>query len=149
MRIRATILQSGTTACGIEVPSSTVDALGSGKRPKVKVTLRGYTYRTSIAPINGVFMVSVSADVRRQSGVAAGDTLDIDLELDTEPRVVIEPADLTAALDASPDARRTYDALSYSNKSWHVLQIDGAKSAETRQRRVAKSIEALGAGRVR
>ena len=58
-------------------------------------------------------------------------------------------ADFAAALDAEPDARRTFDGLSYSNKSWHVLQVTGAKTDETRQRRIAKSVEALRDGRVR
>jgi hypothetical protein len=149
MRFHTTILQSGKTAAGIEVPEEIVTALGSGKRPKVAVTINGYTYRSSIAPMNGVFMVGVSADVRAASGVAGGDEVDVDIELDTAPREVIVPDDFAAALDVAPAARATFDSLSYSNKSWHLLQIEGAKTDETRQRRIAKSIEALGAGRIR
>jgi hypothetical protein len=149
MRFHTTILQSGKTAAGIEVPEEIVTALGSGKRPKVVVTINGYTYRSSIAPMNGVFMVGVSSDVRAASGVAGGDSVDVDIELDTAPREVTVPPELAAALDAEPDARRTFDGLSYSNKSWHVLQIEGAKTDETRERRLAKSIDALRAGRVR
>jgi hypothetical protein len=149
MRFRTTILQGGKTATGIEVPEEIVTALGSGKRAKVKVTINGYTYRNSVAPLGGVYMIGVSDDVRRSAGVAAGDVVDVDVELDTAPREVTVPADLAAALDAEPEARRTFDELSYSNKSWHVSQVDGAKTDETRQRRIAKSIEALRAGRVR
>jgi hypothetical protein len=149
MRFRTTILQSGKTAAGIEVPEEIVTALGSGKRPKVAVTINGYTYRSSIAPMNGVFMVGVSSDVRAAAGVAGGDEVDVDIMLDTAPRVVTVPDDFAAALDAAPRARATFESLSYSNKSWHTLQIEGAKTDETRQRRIAKSIEALSDGRVR
>jgi len=149
MRFHTTILQSGKTAAGIEVPEEIVTALGSGKRPKVAVTINGYTYRSSIAPMNGVFMVGVSSDVRAAAGVAGGDEVDVDIMLDTAPRVVTVPDDFAAALDAAPRARATFESLSYSNKSWHTLQIEGAKTDETRQRRIAKSIEALSDGRVR
>jgi len=113
------------------------------------VTINGYTYRSSVAPMGGVFMIGVSEDVRRNAGVAGGDVVDVELELDTAPREVEVPADLAAALDAEPAARATFDRLSYSNKSWHTLQIDGAKTDETRQRRIAKSVEALRDGRPR
>lgn len=149
MRFRTTVLQGGKTATGIEVPEAIVTALGSGKRPKVRVTINDYTYRSSVAPMGGVFMIGVSDEVRRNAGVAGGDEVDVDLELDTAPREVNVPADLAAALDAEPDARRTFDGLSYSNKSWHVLSVEGAKTDETRQRRIAKSVEALREGRVR
>jgi hypothetical protein len=149
MRFHTTILQTGKTAAGIEVPEEIVTALGSGKRPKVSVTINGYTYRSSIAPMNGVYMVGVSSDVREAAGVAGGEEVDVDIELDTAPRVVTVPDDFAAALDAAPAARTTFESLSYSNKSWHVLQIEGAKTEDTRQRRIAKSVEALREGRVR
>lgn len=149
MRFRTTILQTGKTAAGIEVPEEIVTGLGSGKRPKVLVTINGYTYRTSVAPMGGVYMVGVSADVRQAAGVVGGDEVDVDIELDTAPRVVTVPDDFASALDAEPKARSTFESLSYSNKSWHVLQIDGAKTDETRQRRIAKSVEALRDGRLR
>ena len=149
MRFRTTILQSDKTATGIRVPAEVVEALGAGKRPKIKVTIRGYTYRSSIAVMGGDFMVGVSADNRAGAGVAGGDEVDVDIELDTEPREVTVPPEFAAALDAEPAARRTFDGLSYSNKSWHTLQIAGAKSDETRQRRIAKSVEALRDGRPR
>jgi hypothetical protein len=149
MRFRTTILQGDKTATGIEIPAQIVEALGSGRRPKVRVTFRGYTYRSSVAVVSGVFMVGVSAEVRAGAGVKGGDAVDVDIELDTAPREVTVPADLSAALDAEPDARRTFDGLSYSNKSWHVLQIEGARTDETRRRRLAKSIELLREGRAR
>jgi uncharacterized protein YdeI (YjbR/CyaY-like superfamily) len=96
-----------------------------------------------------VFMVSPSAEHRAGAGVGGGDEVDVDLELDTAPREVAVPPDLAAALDAEPAARATFDGLSYSNRSWHVLQVTGAKSDETRQRRIAKSVETLKRGRPR
>jgi Bacteriocin-protection, YdeI or OmpD-Associated/Domain of unknown function (DUF1905) len=149
MRFRTTILQSGKTATGIQIPDEIVEGLGSGKKPAVRVTINGYTYRSTVAVMDSVYMVGVNADNRAGAGVAGGDEVDVDIELDTAPRVVEVPADFAAALDAEPAARRTFDGLSYSNKSWHVLSIDGAKTDETRQRRIAKSVESLKEGRPR
>jgi hypothetical protein len=149
MRFRTTIRQSGKTATGIQVPEEVVEALGSGRRPAVKVTINGYTYRSTVAVMGGVYMVGVNADHRAGAGVAGGDEVDVELEFDTAPREVTVPAELAAALAAEPDAQRTFDGLSYSNKSWHVLQVQGARTDQTRQRRVARSIEMLKEGRAR
>jgi hypothetical protein len=149
MRFRTTILQGGKTATGIQVPAEVVEALGSGKRPPVRVTINGYTYRSTVAVTGGRYMVGVSAENRAGAGVAGGDEVDVDIQLDTAPREVDVPPDLAAALGAEPEARRTFDGLSYSNKSWHVLQVAGAKTEETRRRRIAKSVDVLKQGRAR
>jgi len=149
MRFRTTVLQAGKTATGIEVPNELVESLGAGRRPPVTVTINGYTYRNTIAVYGGVSMVGISAENRAGAGVAGGDEIDVDIELDTRPREVSVPADFAAALDAEPLARQTFDGLSYSNRSWHVLSVEGAKTDETRQRRIAKSVDALRAGKVR
>ena len=149
MRFRTTILQAGKTATGIRIPDEVVESLGAGKRPPIKVTIHGYTYRSTVAVMGGAYMVGVNADNREAAGVAGGDEVDVDIELDTEPRQVSVPADFAAALDAEPVARRTFDKLSNSNKGWHTLQIEGAKTDETRQRRIARSIDALREGRIR
>lgn len=149
MRFRATIQRSGRTATGIQVPEHVVEALGSGKRPPVEVTINGYTYRNTVAVMGGVYMVGISAEHRAGAGVAGGDEVDVEMQLDTAPREVTVPADFAAALDAEPEARRTFDGLSYSNKSWHALQVQGAKTDETRQRRIAKSVAILKEGRAR
>ena len=94
-------------------------------------------------------MVGLSGEHRAGAGVAGGDEVEVDLELDTAPREVAVPDELAAALDAEPAARATFDGLSYSNKSWHVLQVTGAKTDDTRQRRIARSIEVLRQGRPR
>jgi len=126
-----------------------VEGLGAGKRPPVTVTINGYSYRNTVAVMGGRYMIGVSGEHRGPARVTAGDEVDVDLELDTAPRVISVPPDFAAALDGEPTARRTFDALSYSNKSWHTLQIEGAKSAETRARRIEKSIAALREGRIR
>lgn len=149
MRFRTTILSAGKTAAGIEVPPEIVESFGAGKRPPVTVTINGYTYRSTIAVLGGVSMVGVSAQNRAAAGVAGGDEVDVDIDLDTGPRVIAVPADLQLALDAEPAAKAMFERLSNSNKSWHTLQVDGAKTDETRRRRIAKSIEALREGRIR
>lgn len=148
MRFRATILATGKTAAGIEIPPEIVESLGSSRKPAVRVTIDGFAYRSTVATMNGVYMVGVSNDVRKAAGVAAGDTVDIELELDTEPREVVVPADLAAALAADPEAQSFFNGLSYSNKRRIVMPIDDARTPETRQRRIDKSVAALHEGRI-
>jgi hypothetical protein len=147
MRFRSTVILGGKTATGIEVPAEIVEALGSGKRPAVNVTINGHTYRSTVAPMGGKFWLPVSAEQRENTGVAAGDEIEVDVELDTEPRVVTVPADFVAALAADAEAKRVFEGLSYSHQRRHVLAIEGAKAAETRQRRIGKAIEMLRDGR--
>lgn len=147
MHFRANIELHGKTATGIQVPPEVVAGLGSSKRPAVRVTINGYTYRSTVAPMGDVFMLPLSAEHRAGAGVAAGDEVDVDIELDTEPREVEVPADLQQALDGDADARRFFENLSYSHKRRYVLSIEETKSAETRQRRIAKTIDMLREGR--
>jgi hypothetical protein len=149
MRFHTTILQSGKTATGIRIPDEVVEALGAGRRPAVRVTINGYTYRSTVAVMGGAYMVGVNAENRAGAGVAGGEEVDVDIDLDTAPREVTVPTDLTAALEAEPDALRTFAGLSYSNRSWHVLQVTGARTDETRRRRIARSIDVLKQGRAR
>ena len=143
------ILQTGSTAMGFEVPPEVVEQLGAGKRPPVTVTINGYTYRNTIAVLGGASMIGVSSVHRGPAGVTGGDIVDIELALDTAPREVQVPAELAAALDADPAAKQTFARLSYSNKSWHALQVTGTNNPETRARRIEKSIAALREGRIR
>src|SRR5207342_119498 len=116
MRFRTTILGTGKNAAGIEIPDEVVTGLGAGKRPPVRVTINGYTYRNTIAVMGGVYMVGVSAENREQAHVAGGDEVDVDIELDTEPRTLPLPPDFIDALDRQHDARRVFDNLSYSRQ---------------------------------
>ena len=143
MRFRAPLVLHGKSATGFDVPASVVEALGAGKRPPVRVTINGYTYRNTVAVYGGQYLIGVSDQHRRAAGVAAGDMLDVELELDTEPREVTVPADLAAALDADPTVRRAFDALSYSQRSGHVQSVVGAKTEATRKRRIEKVVSDL------
>jgi hypothetical protein len=149
MRFRTTLDQTGTTATGVRVPDEIVEQLGGGRRPAVIVTINGFTYRSSVAVMRGEYWLGVSGENRAGARIKAGDEIDVDLTLDTAPREVDVPDDFDAALDADPGARATFDRLSYSNRLWHVLQVTGAKTDETRQRRIAKSIATLAEGRPR
>ena len=147
MTFRATVLLSGKTATGIRVPPNIVAGLGSSKRPAVRVTINGHTYRSTVAPMGGEFMLPISAEIREITGVKAGDNVDVNLALDTEPREVTVPPDLKSALAKDASARKFFEGLSYSTKLRIVLSVDVAKSAETRQRRIAKAVESLREGR--
>jgi Bacteriocin-protection, YdeI or OmpD-Associated/Domain of unknown function (DUF1905) len=143
MRFTTTVELGGKTATGMEVPPAVVEALGAGKKPPVRVTVAGHTYRSTIATMGGRFLLPLSAEHRAASGVAAGDQVEVEVELDTEPRTVDVPADLSAALDAEPAARARFDALSYSHQRRHVLAVEGAKAEATRARRVAAAVAML------
>jgi Bacteriocin-protection, YdeI or OmpD-Associated/Domain of unknown function (DUF1905) len=143
VEFRAELETNGKTATGLEVPADVVAQLGSGKRPAVRVTINGHSYPSTVASMGGRFMLPVSAENRGAAGVAAGDQLIVTLELDTEPRVLAVPPDFAAALDADPAARTRFDALSYSNQRRWTLAIEGAKTPETRQRRIAKAVSDL------
>ncbi len=138
-----TIFQAeGMKATGIHVPEEAVQALGKGKRPPVKVTISGYTYRSTVAVYGDEYLLPLAAEHRQSAGVKAGDVVEVTLELDTEPRTVEVPDDLAAALDAN-GIRAAFDALAPSRKKEFVRQIEEAKTEETRGRRITNSIEKL------
>jgi antitoxin component of MazEF toxin-antitoxin module len=147
MKFTTTIVQMGNNT-GIDVPPEVVEALGAGKKPPVKITLKGYTYRSSIAVMGSKYMVSLSAENRKNAGVQGGDTLDVEIVVDTEKREITVPPDLQAALDANPEAKAFFEKMSYSNKRRHVEPIEAAKAPETRQRRIEKSVQLFSEGKV-
>ena len=116
MKFRATLLLAGKTATGIEVPAKIVDALGSNKKPAVTVTISGYSYRSSVASMGGKFMLPVSAEHRAGAGIAAGDKIEVDLDLDAAPREVVVPTDFAKALAKDARAKASFEGLSYSNR---------------------------------
>jgi hypothetical protein len=146
MKFTTTIQASGNKT-GIEVPEQVVAELAAGKRPPVVVTINGKSYRSSIAVMGGQNLVSLSAANREFVGVAAGDTVEVDLELDTQPRIVEVPEDLAAALAAEPSAQEFYAKLSYSAQRRFVEPLGDAKTADTRSRRIAKVVADLKAGK--
>ncbi len=147
-KFRTTLLQAKKTATGIEIPGEVVEALGAGKKPPVRVTINGkYTYRNTVAVMDGKYMVGVSAEHRSGANVNGGDDITVELELDDEPREVSIHPEFAAALKKNAAAKKFFDTLSHSNKQRHTLPIDQAKTDETRQRRIEKSITMLEEGK--
>jgi hypothetical protein len=140
---RATLELGGKTATGIQVPDRVVESLGAGRRPPVRVTINAHSYSGTIASMGGRFMLPVSAENRSCAGVSAGDELDVQVELDTKPRTVEVPSDLADALGRDAGAKRKFEQLSYSHQRRYVLSVEGAKQAETRKRRIAKTVAEL------
>jgi hypothetical protein len=128
------------SATGIVVPPKVVAALDHGQRPPVKVTLNGHTYRSTIAVMGGRSMIGVSALIRKATGLSAGDPVEVELELDTSPREVDIPPDFATALNRNPRAKKFFATLSNSLQRYHVDNISGAKTYDTRQCRIDKSI---------
>jgi hypothetical protein len=148
MRLHARIEGTGKTAAGIEVPPDFVASLGPSRRPAVRVTINGYTYRSSIASMGGRYMLGVSNETRDRTGVAAGDEIEVDIELDTEPREVELPADFARALAGDAEANRFFEGLNYSSKRRLVGPINDAMTPETRERRIATTVSRLREGRI-
>ena len=139
---KTTILQFGNNT-GIEVPEHVLDRLGGGKKPLVVVTLNKYTYRSAVAKMAGKFLISLSAEHRKNANVKGGDESEINLEVDTEPRRVDVPLDLQKALDKNEAAKANFEKLAPSKKKALVLSIHEAKSDETRMRRIEKALQTL------
>jgi hypothetical protein len=147
VRFKTTLDSAGKNAAGFRVPREVVEALGKGKRPPVVVTINGYSYRNTVAVYGDEFLIGVAQEHRAPAGVKPGDDIEVDLVLDTAPREVEVPTDFAAALDAVPEAKAYFEGLSYSNKRRYTLSIEEAKSEETRQRRIEKSVSQLREGR--
>jgi hypothetical protein len=137
---KTTILKAdGMNATGLRVPSAVVDKLRAGKRPKVSVTLKGYTYRSTVAVYGGEFFLPLAAVHRNAAGVDAGQTVQVTVKLDTAPREVDVPKDLAAALRKA-GARAAFDALSFTHRKEHVRAIEEARAPETRARRIENAV---------
>ncbi|MFC8526158.1 YdeI/OmpD-associated family protein [Nocardia sp. NPDC057227] len=136
----------GKTATGLPVPDEVVEALGGGKRPKISVTIGGHTYASSIAVRGGGYKIPLSSANRAAAGIAAGDAVEVTIELDTAERTVEIPEELAAAFAENPAARAAFDALSYSKQRQRAEPVAAAKQQETRDRRVAAIIAELSGG---
>jgi Domain of unknown function (DUF1905)/Bacteriocin-protection, YdeI or OmpD-Associated len=150
MKFQGKVQLNGKTATGIPVPEKVVQTLRAGKRPLVVVKLAGsYTYRSSLANMGGSgYMLPVSGDVRAATGLAAGDAVEVELQVDTAPREVAVPGDLRKALARDPAVKAAFDRLSNSKKQRLTLPIENAKTQETRQRNVDKAIRRLHDGTI-
>jgi hypothetical protein len=147
MRFETVVELGGKTATGMEVPDAVIEGLGGGKRPPVTVTVGGHTYRTTIGAMGGRPMIPLSAENRTAAGLTAGDTVEVEIDLDTAERVLEVPEDLTAAIAADAEAQTFWDSISYSRRRRIVLAVDGAKTPETRTRRIDKSVADLRVGK--
>lgn len=136
-----TILQAAEekNVMGIIVPAKIVEALGSGKRPKVVVALKGYSYRSTVAVMGGQFMLPLAKEHREGAKVKGGDKVEVELTLDTAPREVEAPKDLASALKKA-GLTKEFAALSFTHRKEHVRAIEEAKQPETRLRRIEKAI---------
>jgi uncharacterized protein DUF1905/bacteriocin resistance YdeI/OmpD-like protein len=137
------LLESDKEAHFIRVPAVVVTTLGQRKRVPVKVTINGYTYRTTIAVYGGQHYLGVRREIREAAGVAAGDRLTVGLEYDAELRTVDLPDDLRSAIEANAEAAAAFEALSYTRKKELVQWVSGAKRPETQRRRMAQAMEML------
>lgn len=143
MKFTTTVLLARKTATGLPVPSDVIDALGSGKRPPVVVTLNGgYTYRSTVGVMNEQFLVPLSSEHRAASGIAAGDSVEVTIEIDAMPRSVELPDDFAAAL-TDAGVRAAFDTLSNSRQRALADPVSQAKAPETRLRRIEKAVESL------
>jgi hypothetical protein len=134
---------------GIEVPAELIERLAAGKRPPVLAVVNGHQFRTTVGVMSGKYLVGVSAALRQETGLRAGDAITVTLSVATEPRSVDVPADFAAAMTAAAGTRAFFDALSNSLQRYHIDNINAAKTEETRQRRVDKAVELFRSGKQR
>jgi Bacteriocin-protection, YdeI or OmpD-Associated/Domain of unknown function (DUF1905) len=130
-------------AAGVEIPAEVVKALGPDARPPIVITINGHTWRSRVAAMRGQRLVGISRANRAASGIAEGDIIEIDVEIDTQPREVPEPPDLAEALNGNPKARAAFDRLPFGLKRKHVVAIEEAKRTEMRERRIERLIRTL------
>ena len=143
MDFDATLDLDGRTATGITVPPEIIESLGAGKRPAVVVTINGCSFPTTIGSMNGLAKIPLSAERRRLIGAEAGDALSVSVVLDDAPVEPEVPRELTEALSTDRASQEFFASLTTSQRKGFIASIDGAKSADTRQRRVEKVVAAL------
>jgi Bacteriocin-protection, YdeI or OmpD-Associated/Domain of unknown function (DUF1905) len=129
-----------------DLPARAAAALSERKRPPVTVTIGDYTFRTTVAVYGGQSMIGVNKAHRAAAGIGVGDSFDVVVALDDEPRVVEVPTDLAQALAADGAAEAAFDKLSYTHRREYADWIAEAKRPATRARRVAETVEQVRAG---
>lgn len=143
MRFTTTLQKDDkTSGAFFEIPDEVQQALG-GKRVPVRGEINGVAYRAWAVQYRGIFMMGLRSDQRAEMGVSYGDTIEVEMERDTEERVIEPPADLAEALARDPEASEVWDRLSYSHKREHADSVAEAKKPETRARRLEKVIQHL------
>lgn len=136
---KTTLLRDGSMSA-IPVPFDPKAVFGKVRAP-VKVTINGYTYRSTIAAMGGPPFIPLRKSHRDAAGLADGGTVTVRLDLDTEKREVTPPADLVKALKTVAGATERWRTLSFTHQREHVEAIEGAKKPETRARRIAAAVE--------
>lgn len=123
-------------------------AVGEGaKRFPVAATVNGYTWRTTVTPMRGEFLLGLSRAVREAAGVEAGDVAEVELELDRAPREVEVPEALAEALAEDPTAAAAFEGLAYTHRKEYARWVQEAKRDETRERRVSRTLQMLRDGK--
>lgn len=143
VRFDARLRLNGKTATGVPIPDRVIEDMGGGRRPRVTASINGCTFQTSLGTISGQTMLPVSAAIRSEAGLEAGDRVVVEIALTTESPPVTIPADLQAALAADAAARTFFDGLTSSQQRGYTEWIALAKRAETRQRRLVQTVLAL------
>ncbi len=143
-----TVAASGNNT-GIVVPDEVIGQLAAGRRPAVLVDVNGYQYRNTVGVMGGKHMISISAAVRKATGMNGGDPIRVTLTVADTPQEVTLPAGFAAALAADEQASVFFGKLSNSMQRYHAGNITAAKSADTRQRRIDKAIALFRAGKQR
>lgn len=148
VEFQSTLVATGHNT-GIVIPDELLERLGAGRRPAVVVNVNSYEYRTTVGVMSGKAMLSVSAAIRKETGLKGGDPVSVKLTLADGPRKVEVPKDLGAALAAAPGTADFFAKLSNSLQRYHIDNINGAKTPETRQRRIEKAVTLFQAGKQR
>jgi hypothetical protein len=144
-----TTVEASGNKTGMVVPPEAIDALAAGKRPAVLVNVNGYEYRNTVAVMGGQYMIGISAAVREATGLKGGDPIRVTLTVADTPREVNVPADFAAALAADPVVEAFFAKLSNSLQRYHVDNVEAARTAETRQRRIEKAVSLFHSGKQR
>ena len=147
LRITTTLVARGPAAA-VVLDDDQVAEIAAGKRRfPVRATINGYSWQTTITPMRGENLLGLNKEVRAAAGVAAGDTIDVLIELDTAPRELEVPAALTKALDGDAVAKAAFENMSFTHRKEYARWIGEAKRDETRQKRVAQALERLREGK--
>ncbi|HEY9291395.1 MAG TPA: YdeI/OmpD-associated family protein [Microlunatus sp.] len=149
MKFRGELELNGKTATGITVPDKIIEELGAGRRPRVSVSFNSYTFQIGLGTMAGQVKIPVSGAIREAAGVRAGDQLEVQIELATQPVVVGVPDELRDALAGEPEAKTFFEGLTTSQQRGYTEWIEQAKKPETRQRRVDQALQALQRRQVR
>ena len=140
------VLQPDPTGTGtfVLVPRKLHEQLSLKGRPKIQAVIAGHPYRGSLMPMgDGTYCLGVLKSIQQAAGVKRGDTITVELELDTAPRTVDVPQDLAQLLAKDKKAQAAWVKLSYTNKKEIARSLEEAKQPATRERRLDAALQRL------